>query len=194
MRKAVSVGSETTGFRANVVLVDDPLNALDAYSAVIREKAITWLDQAASTRLANPAEGAIVMIMQRLHHEDPSGHVLKQTKNPYEHLCLPTYYEPERSFKTVLSTIPKYEQWGSDPRTESKELLFPKFFTQEVVEGLEETLQPLAFAGQHQQRPTPADGNIFRKEMLCREADGRFAWSVWISSPQRRVSVSCPKA
>jgi hypothetical protein len=43
-----------------------------------------------------------------------------------------------------------------------------------VIEGFEETLQPLAFAGQHQQRPTPAEGNIFRAEMLCREADGRF--------------------
>jgi phage terminase large subunit-like protein len=167
MRKAVSVGSETTGFRGNYVIIDDPLNAMDSYSAVKREKAVMWLDKAASTRLANPAEGAIVMIMQRLHHEDPSGHVLKQTQDRYEHVCLPTYFEPERAFQTKLISIPKYAKWGRDRRTQKDELLFPKFFTSKVVEGLEETLQPLAFAGQHQQRPTPAEGNLFRAEMLC---------------------------
>ena len=188
-RTAISVGSQTTGHRAHAVLIDDPLNAMDAYSEKKRGRAIEWLDKALSSRLGDPRTGAIVMIMQRLHHEDPSGHVLR--KGGWEHLCLPTYFEPERAFRTCLADIPEFAKWGSDPRTEAGELLFPELFNQEVVKEAEGNLQELGFAGQHQQRPTPASGNIFKMEMFCRDVereDSKIAQTKFWPFPSEKIT------
>ena len=171
-RRCASVGATITGFRAEVLIIDDPLQMMDSLSERKREEANTWLDKAANNRVANPTTSAIVMIAQRLHHEDPCGHVLQRKKNPFQHVCLPTYFEKSRAFRTCLADIPEYSQWGQDPRKVDGELLFPQFFTPDAIEEAEETLQELGFAAQHQQRPTPHQGNIFKAEMFCKKAPG----------------------
>ncbi len=75
MRRAVSVGAATTGFRGNVVAIDDALQVMDATSELKREEANRWVSKAAASRLANPQTGAIVMIMQRLHCLLPSSKI-----------------------------------------------------------------------------------------------------------------------
>jgi hypothetical protein len=165
-RVAFSVGGRVTGLRGNCVLVDDPLNAMDAHSNVKRQRANQWLDEAVTTRLNDPRTGAIVIIMQRLHHEDTSGHVLEQTG--YEHLCLPSRFDPERAYQTSIG-------W-SDPRKESGELLFQEMYTSEALAEAECRLGLLAFAGQHQQIPTPASGNLFKAHMLCPTRSGKTFW------------------
>lgn len=108
----------------------------------------------------------MVIIMQRLHHEDVSGHVLEQ--GGYEHLCLASRFEPERKYSTSIDM--------SDPRQERGELLFPEMFTAEVIDREEKRMGTLAFAGQHQQIPTPATGNMFKAEMLCPDNQGKQFW------------------
>jgi phage terminase large subunit-like protein len=172
-RKSMSVGSGTTGNRGHGVIIDDPLSIMDGYSEAKRSEARTWLFQAAQNRLANPSVGWLVMIMQRVHHEDPTGAALEMTVDKWEHLCLPSEFEPDRAFRTLLADLPeehehyeRFHHYGTDPRTEPGELLFPEFFTANVIEGQKEALQALAYAGQHQQRPTPAQGNIFQADMF----------------------------
>jgi len=165
-RVAFSVGGRVTGLRGNCVLIDDPLNAMDAHSTAKRTRANVWLDEAVTTRLNDPRTGAIVIIMQRLHHQDTAGHVIEQ--GGYEHLCLPSRFDPERAYRTSIG-------W-SDPRKEAGELLFPEMYTEETLLDAELRLGPLAFAGQHQQIPTPASGNLFKAGMLCRTATGRNFW------------------
>jgi phage terminase large subunit-like protein len=144
---------------------------MDAHSDTKRHRANAWFDTALSSRLGDPRSGAIVVIMQRLHEQDLSGHLLG--KGGWEHLCLPTYFEKARAFRTCLADIPKYAQWGTDPRQEEGELLFPKLFNEAVVKEAERDLQELAFAGQHQQRPAPRTGTIFKADMLM-QSDGQF--------------------
>jgi hypothetical protein len=62
--------------------------------------------------------------MQRLHEQDLAGHVL--ARGGYEHLCLPSEFEPDRRCVTSIG-------W-SDPRTEAGELLFPQLFPREAIE------------------------------------------------------------
>jgi hypothetical protein len=62
-RVAISVGGGVTGYRGNGVIIDDPLNAMDAYSDTIRNGANRWLAEAASSRLNDPRNGFI-----RDHH------------------------------------------------------------------------------------------------------------------------------
>ncbi len=88
---------------------------------------------------------------------------------------MPSYFEPEHAFQTCLVNYPKYAQYGRDPRTTERELLFPQFFNQEALDEAEEQLQE-DFVGQHQQRPTPMQGNMFKAEMFCPDPEGKTFW------------------
>ena len=151
-RFCLSVGSRATGFRGNKVVADDPLNAKDAYSKAKRDEAAFWWTKVMPTRINDPRVGAFVMIMQRLHEEDPSGLVL--SLGGYEHLCLPSEFDPSRRIVTSIG-------W-TDPRKEEGELLFPELFTKDVIAEAKKILRG-DYAGQHQQEPAPATGAILKK-------------------------------
>lgn len=153
-RMALSVGSGVTGHRGNKVVVDDPLNVIDKRSKVKREEAVFWWDKAMSSRLNNMRLGKKVVIMQRLHEMDLTGHLLK--KGGYEHLCLPSEFEPGRRCTTKIG-------W-TDPRKEEGETLFPELFPPEVLEQAKVDLGSEDYAGQHQQRPSPAEGIILKRK------------------------------
>lgn len=106
-----------------------------------------------STRLNDPKTGVRVVIMQRVHGDDLSGHVLAQ--GGYDHLCLPAEYEEGHSIITSIG-------W-SDPRIVEGELLWPERFGQAEIEALKQSMGSYAVAGQLQQRPAPAEGGIFKR-------------------------------
>lgn len=62
---------------ADIILIDDPLKPDDARRAA-RKSANDWLDNTLLSRLNNKQEGAIVIIMQRLHLDDLVGHNYKK--------------------------------------------------------------------------------------------------------------------
>src|ERR1039457_3634908 len=76
-RISLSVGGRGTGFRGDAIVVYDPLNASDQYSETARRESVFWWDQVMSSRLNNLETGSKVIIMQRLHEADLSGHVLE---------------------------------------------------------------------------------------------------------------------
>ncbi len=157
-----TVAGRGTGHRGDAIVVDDPLNAKERHSKVKREAAKDWWKRTMPTRLNDPRSGARVVIMQRLHEEDLSGVILEE--GGFEHLCLMTFFEPERRSKTF--TMPKgggeRSLFFEDPREIEGELLFPELFTQDVLTGLKKTLGEGDFAGQHQQMPAPATGSVFK--------------------------------
>ena len=83
-----STGIGGTGRRAHIIGIDDPLEAVDAHSKAARTAANEWIGQTLSQRFIDPAKDRTVMIMQRLHDEDPSGFVLDG--GGWEHLMLPS--------------------------------------------------------------------------------------------------------
>lgn len=152
-RASLSVGGKTTGFRGDAVVVDDPLNAVDAHSKAARDAAVRWFDQAMGNRLNDLRKGVRVVIMQRLHEEDLAGHLLEA--GGWDHLCLPTEFDPKRRSSTRIG----WKDWREKPG----ELLFPALFPADVIAEEKRRLGSLGFAGQHQQRPSPAEGNLFRR-------------------------------
>lgn len=77
-RIATSVGGAATGEGGNILIVDDPLNPLQAKQRSMREAANQWFDHTFATRLDDKRNGAMVVVMQRLHAEDLSGYLLKK--------------------------------------------------------------------------------------------------------------------
>lgn len=167
-RMATTVGGKGTGWRVDAVVADDPLNSIDTMSEAKRKRAIYWWGKAISNRLKNPNTGTLVVVMQRLHAEDLSGHL--ERLGGYEHMRLPSYYEVKRKSQVYFKRpdpetgeVVKLLGW-EDRRTEEGELLFPALYGKDVLERARTIdLGSDGFAGQHQQRPTAAEGGMFKR-------------------------------
>lgn len=149
-RIATSVGASVIGEGGNFLIVDDPHNPSQAESDTERQRALDWFDQGFSTRLDDKKNGVIVVVMQRLHTKDLSGHLLE--KGGWEHLRLPAIAEA----KTIID-------FGRVKKTrEEGDLLHPEREGKEEIDRQKTAMGSYAFAGQYQQRPAPAEGGIFK--------------------------------
>jgi predicted phage terminase large subunit-like protein len=157
-RLVTTVGAGT-GERADIVVVDDPTSVDQAESDVERKTANEWWNGTMSTRLNDFKTGHLVVVQQRLHEDDLTGNLLE--KGGYELLMLPEEYEPDRACRTSIG-------WR-DPRTTPGELLWPEKNGPAEVEQLKHDLGSYRYAGQYQQRPSPAGGGIFK----------RWWWRYW---------------
>jgi predicted phage terminase large subunit-like protein len=151
-RLSTSVGGAATGEGGDRIVCDDPHNVQEAESDSVRKGTLDWWDIVMSTRVNDPRSAAKVVVMQRCHQLDLSGHLLEQ--GGWEHLCLPAEYEGSSRATSI--------GW-SDPRTDHSELLWPERFGPAEIESLKRTLGSYAAAGQLQQRPSPAGGGIFKR-------------------------------
>lgn len=158
-RLATSVGGALTGEGGGIIMIDDPHNNVDMESEAVRQTTIDWFDNSLSTRLNNARTGAMVLVMQRLHEEDLTGHILGSNNSDWVHLMLPMRYESERASIIYPNAI----GW-SDPRTVEGELLTPERYDEMSVDRLERQLGPFGAAGQLQQRPQPKGGGILKRE------------------------------
>lgn len=156
-RLATSVDGSLTGEGGDVIVVDDPHNVRDTGSEVKRVSTLEWWDEAMSTRVNDPATGAFIIVMQRVHERDLTGHILSR-ENDYVHLCLPARYESDHPTptQTPLDFL--------DPRTEEGEPLWDNRFGDAELTELETRLGPYASAGQLQQRPAPRSGGFFKPQ------------------------------
>ena len=147
-RIATSVGGAATGEGADVLIVDDPHNPRQALSATMRESALDWFDQTYSSRLDDKKKGVMVVVMQRLHERDLTGHLL--AKGGWEHLCLPA--EAER--RTVID-------FGAVKLTRRPGALLHAAREGPVeIARAKRELGAYAYAAQYQQRPAPLRGGI----------------------------------
>lgn len=159
-RVSVGVDAGWTGHRGNYIIWDDPLDKNKKDSDTERGKANEAVKSSFGTRGDNPKKIRRLMIMQRLHDDDPTGHIEQAMKEDdafpkFEFLVLPARYEPNR----YVSGIDL-----KDPRSEHGELLFPQMFDEDVLSTTEALLGPADTAGQLQQRPVPVGGLIFLRE------------------------------
>lgn len=153
-RLATAVRSSGTGKRGSILIIDDANNAMAGEADVLAT--IDWHSKTWQSRLNDLENGAMIAVGQRLHQKDLIGHLLEM--GTWEHLDLPTEYEPSRRCFTSIG-------W-SDWRTQEGELLWPERFNPEMVASLKRSLGSMAYAAQYQQRPAPQEGGLFKKQWL----------------------------
>src|SRR5580704_2591354 len=151
-RLSTSVGGSVTGEGGDRIVCDDPHKVDEVESDAVRKTAIDWWDVAMSTRVNDPKTSAMVIVMQRCHQRDLSGHLLE--KGNFEHLRLPAEFEEPKCVTSI--------GW-SDPREQPGELLWPERFGPKEIADLKVSLGSYAAAGQLQQRPSPAGGGIIKR-------------------------------
>lgn len=151
-RYSTSVGGTLTGFHGDILIVDDPLNPTQAISEIELSNSNRWMEQTLSTRKTNKAVTPTILIMQRLHQDDPTGHILSKQKTNVKHICLP-------------GEIKNYEKKLSPPELKkmySDNLLDPVRLPWTVLQDLEADLGQYGYAGQIGQDPTPPGGGMFK--------------------------------
>ncbi len=154
---STSVGGALTGEGGDVIIIDDPQNPLMANSETEREASVNFFKNTLQTRLNDPKTGVFIIIMQRLHENDLTGHILSEQLG-YEHLCLPAIAEEK-----TLITFPIS---GKEITREPGDVLNEGRFDREILDGLKKSMGSVQFAGQFQQTPAPAEGIIFKREWL----------------------------
>jgi predicted phage terminase large subunit-like protein len=158
-RIASSVGGIGMGEHPDRIIIDDPHNTRQAESDRERQAAIHWFDRTIGTRGVS-RDVKLVVIMQRLHERDLSGHILERADaEDWTHLCLPMRYEAGRQPTTKIG-------W-TDPRHEAGALLWPALFPEGKLAGLEAGMDAYARAGQLQPRPAPPGGALFQREWVA---------------------------
>ena len=158
--RAASSGGAITGFRAGLIgskifsgalIIDDPLKPDDAHSETVRTF-INWRWQKVfRSRLASPGTPVIV-IMQRLHIDDFTAHLLNASGEEWHHLILPVHisgtkaHEPEGSAIPIPYDLPDGSLWPQ------------KFNDAQAIDLMSD--------GQYSQRPVKDGGEFFLEASL----------------------------
>ena len=80
-----------TGMGGDVLIFDDPLNPEQAISQVEREAVNLRFDTTFRSRINDPVTGVKIIVMQRLHELDLTGHVLeRESRAGNMSVCLPS--------------------------------------------------------------------------------------------------------
>lgn len=170
-RVSTSPGGMGTGEGGGRLVVDDPHSVLQVESDPVRKSTILWWDETMSSRYNDPRTGTAVIVMQRIHEADLTGHLL--AKGGWEHLCIPMEYDGVRR----STSLGEY-----DPRTEEGQLLWPERFPRAEVEALKKDLGSYGTANQLQQATSPRGGGIFKRDFFKQ----------WLVLPQlSEIVISC---
>ena len=155
-RYSTSVGGTLTGYHGHINIVDDPLNPHQAISDTERATANRWVDQTLSTRKTDKKVSTQIIVMQRLHQDDPSGHLLDKKKTNIRHISLP-------------GEIRNYADQVYPPELKKHyvdDLLDPIRMPWEVLHEMKNDLGQYGFSGQVGQKPTPPGGGMFQVKMI----------------------------
>lgn len=87
-RMPVLAQASQIGRGADIVIIDDPTPPAIANDDNARKEANRWFDEEVIQRLNDKATGVVIVVMQRLHPNDLTGHLLAGSET-WEHLSLP---------------------------------------------------------------------------------------------------------
>ena len=159
-RYATAVGSDITGFGADEIIIDDPVQPEDALSERVKQQLRDWVNSSVYTRFNDPSKGALVLVMHRLAPDDLSG-----TIEPYADFVLKLPLIAEEAEKN-------YTYWDKTIMCrEPGEPLNPSRLGVAEIEALKARIAPHVFASQYQQRPATSGTGYCSIERLARYAE-----------------------
>ena len=181
-RYTVSMAGSVMGRGADLIIGDDPMSSASALSEAVRKTEVNLWMTAHRTQLNNKREGAIVLVMQRLHQNDLVGHVLGS--EDWNVLSIP-----------AIATEPVSYQIGPEPgdafNRQAGEVLHPEREPLDVLEATRRAIGSLTFAAQYQQDPVPPGGNVNAGEILQRPAGVKVQHGRKQEGPRYRGLLAC---
>lgn len=159
-RYAVGTGGTVTGYHADFIIVDDPINPKEARSDPERIGANNFVSETLSQRKTDKAISLTILIMQRLHQDDTTALLLKRSALgvPVRHINLPAKITDANKNDVKPNKLrARYHKSG---------LLDPIRLNEEVLAQALIDLGEYGHAGQMLQRPVPMGGGQFKTDMI----------------------------
>lgn len=160
-RFSVGTGGNAIGRHGHFIIVDDPIDPNAALSKAMLADANIWMDEHLSQRKVSKALTPTILIMQRLHQDDPTGNMIAKGTE-IRHICLPatdsSTLSDEESRVKPATLREFYRKRGG--------LLDPIRLSPKVLSEAEKVLGQYGYAGQYDQDPIPRGGGMFKVEML----------------------------
>lgn len=145
-------GKNPMGMHAHVHVVDDPIDPQQAISEASIDTANTFITDTLSTRKINKAACPLILIMQRLAQEDPSGYLLGMKNRRIRHICLPA----ELTDDVKPPELRQYYVNG---------LMDPLRLSRQVLDEFRDNGDYM-YSGQFLQNPIPLGGGMFKCDNL----------------------------
>lgn len=97
---STTVGGGITGFHGNIVIIDDPMKAIEKNSKAARDMVVEFYKGSILSRLRkDDPNSAIIVIMQRLHEHDLVGYLLDNEPNVWTHINLTGIEDKEIEYR-----------------------------------------------------------------------------------------------
>src|SRR5262249_2487973 len=136
----------------DVLIVDDPLKPSEALNDGRRQWVNSWFSNTLLSRLDDMANGAVIVVMQRLHDDDLTGALLR-SPGLWVHLRVPAIAEVEEIVQT--GAIKPHIRCVGD-------ILHPARMPRTELEA-RRILDPETFAAHYQQAPIRPGGIIIKR-------------------------------
>jgi predicted phage terminase large subunit-like protein len=150
-RRWTSVYGSMTGMGGDLFIVDDPIKPIDCLSQIKRDAANKWFSETLLTRLDNKAIGIILLVMQRLHTDDLTGYLLRNSERRWTHLNLPAIAEVPQDVEIGRGKV--YLRKVGD-------VLHPARESAGTLDMQRQDMGTSVFSAQYQQRPIPIGGAL----------------------------------
>ena len=157
-RLTTSLDGTLTGRGGDIIIIDDPLKPIDALSDAKRERVNQWYFNTLLSRLDDKKNGAIIVVMQRLHLNDLTG-VLLQGAEAWTVLTLKAIAEDDEVIQIGEGKV--WRRRAGEVLHESREPLA-------VLESIKGQLGSYTFAAQYQQSPVPLGGGLIKPTWVRR--------------------------
>lgn len=155
-RSASGLTGGIMGFHGHVIVVDDPLDPMQAMSDADIKATNYFMTETIPTRKVDKEVAVTLLVMQRLAEADPSGErIARKDEDPVDHICLPAEIYPDSQHNVNPPDLIEYYVDG---------LMDPKRLSRKSLREVEKTLGPLGFAGQFLQNPVPRGGGMFHTD------------------------------
>lgn len=116
-----------TGKGADIIIIDDPINPEEAESEIMRKKVNNNYHNTIKSRHNDKKNGATVIIMQRLHDDDLTWHLLELEKNgtgeKWEKLIIPAIVDGKSFFEKRFPIEMLRVMQKENPKTFSTQMM-----------------------------------------------------------------------
>lgn len=147
---ATSATGTATGRGANIQIYDDFINPQEAASETERKAKIEAYSNTFSSRLNDPKKDAMIILAQRTHSHDLTGHVLAE--GGWTHVDLPIVAEKKTVYSFPLSHKQHTRHIG--------DILNPARHDSDTIERQKRASGSRAFSAQWMGNPSADEGNM----------------------------------
>lgn len=182
-REAFGINSGIIGSGCDIMILDD-IQSPDNITPLGLNNTIQSFQDVLYSRMNNPLISWRICLQQRVHENDISGYLVRNSKEKWLHVCIPAILTEDLQPKELSKHYVNKLFWHSR-------------FSQKVLDDFKSTMRAAPYAGQLLQRPQPEEGDVikrqwFKKIKWSTIMDLRLEWHVVLDTAFTNKTTNDP--